>query len=102
VVGEGIHYARLQDRNRLRQTLAVELSTNSSARARVAFWRLTLKIALRSSATSLISVAVTLVVMDNLWVHKSKRVRELIERRGGQLVFLPSYSPDFNPKEESL
>jgi transposase len=29
-------------------------------------------------------------------------VRELIERSGCQLVFLPSYSPDFNPIEESF
>jgi transposase len=38
-----------------------------------------------------------IVVMDNLQVHKTKRVRELLEGRGCRLVFLPSYSPDFNP-----
>jgi transposase len=43
-----------------------------------------------------------LVVMDNLQVHKSKRVRELIEGRGCSVVFLPSYSPDFNPIEEAF
>jgi transposase len=43
-----------------------------------------------------------IVVMDNLQVHKIKRVRELIEGRGCQLVFLPSYSPDFNPIEEAF
>ena len=43
-----------------------------------------------------------IVVMDNLQVHKMKRVRELIEGRGCQLVFLPSYSPDFNPIEEAF
>ena len=42
------------------------------------------------------------VVMDNLQVHKAKRVRELIEGRGCSLVFLPSYSPDFNPIEEAF
>ena len=42
------------------------------------------------------------VVMDNLQVHKTKRVRELIEGRGCSLVFLPSYSPDFNPIEEAF
>ena len=41
------------------------------------------------------------VVMDNLQVHKTRRVRELIEGRGCSLVFLPSYSPDFNPIEEA-
>jgi transposase len=43
-----------------------------------------------------------LVVMDNLQVHKAKRVRELIEGCGCSLVFLPSYSPDFNPIEEAF
>lgn len=43
-----------------------------------------------------------IVVMDNLQVHKMKRVRELIEGSGCQLVFLPSYSPDFNPIEEAF
>jgi transposase len=43
-----------------------------------------------------------IVVMDNLQVHKTKRVRELIEGSGCQLVFLPSYSPDFNPIEEAF
>ncbi len=43
-----------------------------------------------------------IVVMDNLRVHKMKKVRELIERCGCQLVFLPSYSPDFNPIEEAF
>jgi transposase len=42
------------------------------------------------------------VVMDNLQVHKTIRVRELIERCGCELVFLPSYSPDFNPIEEAF
>jgi transposase len=43
-----------------------------------------------------------IVVMDNLQVHKMKRVRELIEGRGCSLVFLPSYSPDFNPIEQAF
>ena len=43
-----------------------------------------------------------IVVMDNLSVHKGKWVRELIERRGCQLWFLPPYSPDFNPIEEAF
>ena len=42
------------------------------------------------------------VVMDNLQVHKTKRVRELIEGGGCSLVFLPPYSPDFNPIEEAF
>ena len=43
-----------------------------------------------------------IVVMDNLQVHKMRRVRELVEERGCRLVFLPSYSPDFNPIEEAF
>ena len=42
------------------------------------------------------------VVMDNLQLHKTKRVRELIEGRGYSLVFWPPYSPDFNPIEEAF
>jgi transposase len=42
------------------------------------------------------------VVMDNLSAHKGERVRELIERRGCQLMYLPSYSPDLNPIEEAF
>jgi transposase len=42
------------------------------------------------------------VVMDNLGAHKGKRVRELIERRGCELLYMPPYSPDFNPIEEAF
>jgi transposase len=43
-----------------------------------------------------------IVMMDNLSVHTSGWVRELIEGRGCQLWLLPSYSPDFNPIEEAF
>ena len=39
------------------------------------------------------------VVMDNLSVHKSERVREMIEGAGAEILYLPPYSPDFNPIE---
>lgn len=39
------------------------------------------------------------VVMDNLSSHHRASVRTLIEARGGHLLFLPPYSPDFNPIE---
>ena len=42
------------------------------------------------------------VVMDNLSAHKGQKVRELIEERGCELLFLPPYSPDFNPIEEAF
>lgn len=40
-----------------------------------------------------------LVLMDNLAAHRCARVRHLIEARGARLIFLPPYSPDFNPIE---
>jgi hypothetical protein len=42
------------------------------------------------------------VVMDNLGAHRLKRVRELIEARGCELIYLPPYSPDLNPIEEAF
>jgi transposase len=42
------------------------------------------------------------VVMDNLSPHKGQSVRELIEERGCELLYLPPYSPDFNPIEEAF
>jgi transposase len=43
-----------------------------------------------------------IVVMDNLTAHKGERVRELIEERGCELLYLPPYSPDLNPIEEAF
>jgi transposase len=43
-----------------------------------------------------------IVVMDNLSAHKGERVRELIECRGCELLYLPPYSPDLNPIEEAF
>lgn len=40
------------------------------------------------------------VVVDNLSVHKDTESREIIESCGADLVFLPPYSPDFNPIEK--
>jgi transposase len=40
-----------------------------------------------------------IVILDNLSAHKSAEARRLIEARGAQLLFLPPYSPDFNPIE---
>ena len=41
------------------------------------------------------------VVMDNLSAHKVKGVRELIAASGAELLYLPPYSPDFNPIEKA-
>jgi transposase len=43
-----------------------------------------------------------IVLMDNLSVHTSGWVRELIEEKGCQLWLLPSYSPDLNTIEEAF
>ena len=39
------------------------------------------------------------VVMDNLSAHKNPAVRQRIEQTGARLLYLPPYSPDFNPIE---
>jgi hypothetical protein len=41
------------------------------------------------------------MVMDNLSAHKGGGVKEIIEGRGCQLLYLPPYSPDFNPRLQS-
>ena len=42
------------------------------------------------------------VIMDNLSSHKRVSVRNLIEAAGARLLFLPPYSPDFNPIEKAF
>ena len=42
------------------------------------------------------------VVMDKLGAHRPKKIEELIEQRGCELLYLPSYSPDLNPIEEAF
>ena len=39
------------------------------------------------------------VILDNLPSHKGPKVRNLIHAAGAELVFLPPYSPDYNPTE---
>jgi ABC-type glutathione transport system ATPase component len=41
------------------------------------------------------------VVEDNLGAHQGARVRQLIEEKGCELFFLPAYSPDYSPIEET-
>jgi transposase len=43
-----------------------------------------------------------MVVMDNLSAHKGGRVKEIIEGRGCEVLYLPPYSPDFNPIEQAF
>jgi transposase len=40
--------------------------------------------------------------MDNLSAHKGGRVKEIVEARGCELLYLPPYSPDFNPIEQAF
>jgi transposase len=42
------------------------------------------------------------VVLDNLPAHKPVTVREAIEAAGARMLFLPPYSPDFNPIENAF
>jgi transposase len=72
-------------------TLAVEGATNREVFEAYVEWVLSPK--LRPGQV---------VVMDNLTAHKGERVRELIEERGCELLYLPPYSPDFNPIEEAF
>jgi transposase len=43
-----------------------------------------------------------IVVMDNLSSHKAPAIRQAIEAAGATLLFLPPYSPDFNPIEQAF
>ena len=40
------------------------------------------------------------VVMDNAAFHRSQKARDLIQSVGCKVIFLPPYSPDFNPIEK--
>ena len=42
------------------------------------------------------------VVMDNLGAHRPQKIRELIEARGAELVFVPSYSSGPEPHRASV
>ena len=43
-----------------------------------------------------------IVVMDNLSAHKGGKVKEIIDGRGCELIYLPPYSPDLNPIEQAF
>jgi transposase len=43
-----------------------------------------------------------LVMMDNLKSHKNREVRRAIRAAGAKLWFLPAYSPDLNPIEQTF
>ena len=43
-----------------------------------------------------------IVILDNLPAHKAKSARDAIEAAGARMLFLPPYSPDFNPIENAF
>lgn len=43
-----------------------------------------------------------LVIMDNARLHKTQRTQELIQAAGAELMFLPPYSPNYNPIEHDF
>lgn len=43
-----------------------------------------------------------IVILDNLPAHKTMAARETIEATGARMLFLPPYSPDFNPIENAF
>ena len=44
----------------------------------------------------------SIVIMDNFSIHHVPGIKEMIEETGALLLFLPPYSPDFNPIEEAF
>ena len=44
----------------------------------------------------------SIIVADNAPFHRKNRLAELAEKHGHQMLFLPPYSPDFNPIEQSF
>jgi hypothetical protein len=44
----------------------------------------------------------SILILDNCAIHKMRALREIIEGFGCVLLFLPPYSPDFNPIKESF
>jgi transposase len=44
-------------------------------------------------------LANSVLIIDNASIHKVAGIREMIEERGARLLYLPAYSPNFNPIE---
>ena len=42
------------------------------------------------------------MILDNLPAHQGSAVRQAVEAAGARLLFLPAYSPDFNPIENAF
>ena len=44
----------------------------------------------------------SVIIMDNAKIHHDEVLIESIEEIGGKVIYLPSYSPDFNPIETAF
>jgi transposase InsO family protein len=44
----------------------------------------------------------SVLILDNVSIHKSQHLRNICEEKGIRLEFLPPYSPDFNPIEQAF
>ena len=42
------------------------------------------------------------LILDNARFHKKKDIKEIAENSGHKVIFLPPYSPDFNPIEQDF
>jgi len=42
------------------------------------------------------------LILDNASFHKSKKSKELVEKAGCKMLFLPPYSPDFKPDKKNI
>src|SRR3954464_2099299 len=41
----------------------------------------------------------SILVMDNVRIHHNEQIISIVEKFSGKVLFLPPYSPDFNPIE---
>jgi transposase len=92
-------------RNTEQNTTLIASMTTSGLGAAMTLLGATNRVAFQAYVEKLLAPSLIpgqVVVMDNLSAHKTERVRTLIEQRGCQLWFLPSYSPDLSPIEETF
>jgi transposase len=92
-------------RNRGKNTTLLASMTTEGMGPYVAVVGATTRVVFETFVERLLAPALSpgqVVVMDNLSAHKGERVRELIQERGCELLYLAPYSPDLNPIEEAF
>jgi transposase len=97
-------YARVP-RNRGRNTTLLASMTHEGMGPCMAVVGSTTKAVLETYVEQVLAPSLSpgsVVILDNLGAHRGDRVRELVEARGCELLFLPPYSPDFSPIEEAF